>query len=295
MPRLPFQGNSLALSAPGLATAAETLKLHAAEIWTVVGVETSGCGFIADGRPEILYERHIFHRLTGGRFDDDDVSAAAPGGYGPTGSHQYDRLQAAIDKAPNDVGVRAAALKSASWGLGQIMGENFASAGFGTVEDMVAAMADSEDNQLAAMASFLIQSRLDGALRAHDWATFASKYNGPNFGINRYDVRLNAEFQKVVAGGFPDLTARAAQLYLTFLGFHPGKVDGVAGERTLAALTAFQTKQEAPATNAINDQVVTALGAAVAVAFPNAANPTPAGHRGIRRGANLISGARTLP
>src|SRR5258707_2808165 len=42
MPRLPFQGNGLALSAQGLATAAGNLKLHAAEIWTVVGVETSG-------------------------------------------------------------------------------------------------------------------------------------------------------------------------------------------------------------------------------------------------------------
>jgi peptidoglycan hydrolase-like protein with peptidoglycan-binding domain len=151
------------------------------------------------------------------------------------------------------------------------MGENFADARFGTVEDMVAAMADSEDNQLAAMASFLTQSRLDGVLRTHDWATFARGYNGPNFAINRYDVRLNAEFQKVVAGGFPDLNARAAQLYLTYLGFHPGGVDGVAGERTLAALAAFQTHQGTPVTNAIDDAVVTALAAAVAATFPPAA------------------------
>jgi hypothetical protein len=266
--RLPFQGNSLALSSQGLAAAAASLKVHAAEIWTVVGVETSGCGFTADGRPEILFERHVFHRLTGGKFDDGDISAPTAGGYGPPGTHQYDRLQAAINKAPQDSTVRTAALNSASWGLGQIMGGNFIAAGFGNVGDMVAAMSDSEDKQLTAMASFLIRSGLDVPLRTHDWATFASKYNGPNFVINRYDVRLNAEFQKVAAGGFPDLNARAAQLYLTFLGFHPGNVDGVAGERTLAALTAFQTKQGTPVTNAIDEAVVSELAAAVAAAFP---------------------------
>jgi len=268
MARLPFQGNALALSSQGLATVADSLRLHAAEIWTVLGVETSGCGFIPDGRTPILFERHIFHELTGGKFDSDpEVSSKTPGGYGPSGSHQYDRLQAAINKAPDDPGVRAAALKSASWGLAQIMGENFATARFPSVDAMVASMADSEDNQLLAMANFLLQSGLDTVLRVHDWTTFARRYNGPNFGINRYDVRLNAEFQKVTAGGFPDLNARAAQLYLTFLGYHPGAVDGVAGERTLAALTDFQNKQGMQPTSAIDDSVVTDLATEVAAAF----------------------------
>src|SRR5436190_4109842 len=70
---IPFIGKSAALSARGLAAVAAALGVASSEIWTVIAVETSGCGFLADRRPQILYERHIFHRLTGGRFDDGDI------------------------------------------------------------------------------------------------------------------------------------------------------------------------------------------------------------------------------
>ena len=132
MPLL-FQGTALALSSEGLAAVAGSLGVHAPEIWAVLAVETKGCGYLPDRRPQILYERHIFHRLTRGQFDDGDISDRSPGGYGPTGPHQYERLAAAIEKD------RAAALQSVSWGLGQIMGENFVAAGFQNVEDMVTA------------------------------------------------------------------------------------------------------------------------------------------------------------
>jgi hypothetical protein len=49
-----------------------------------------------------------------------------PGCYGPRGASQYDRLNRAILKD------RTAALQSASWGLGQIMGMNFVTRAFGT-------------------------------------------------------------------------------------------------------------------------------------------------------------------
>jgi peptidoglycan hydrolase-like protein with peptidoglycan-binding domain len=42
--------------------------------------------------------------------------------------------------------------------------------------------------------------------------------------------------------------ARAVQLLLTCHGFEPGKVDGIVGERTRAAITAFRTKHRLPAT-----------------------------------------------
>lgn len=87
----------------------------------------------------IIYERHILHRLTNGRYDDADISDPTPGGYGPRGALQYDRLALAISKD------RTAALQSASRGIGQIMGMNYTRVGFHNVEDMVAAMSDSED------------------------------------------------------------------------------------------------------------------------------------------------------
>src|SRR5262245_16198829 len=208
----PFKGRSVALSSVGLAAAAQSLGVKTQEIWAVLTVETSGCGFLSDGRPEILYERHIFHRLTGGRFEDGDISSASPGGYGPAGAHQYDRLNRALQLD------RAAALKSTSWGIGQIMGEHFAAVGFPDVETMVSAMCDSEDAQLNSVARFLITNRLVVSLQSHDWASFARGYNGPNFAINRYDVRLRGEYAKFSAGQMPDLAVRAAQLYLQIAG-----------------------------------------------------------------------------
>src|SRR5437762_3267032 len=148
MSSLEFQGPAIALSSDGMAIVAEALHVRNPEIWAVLAVETSSCGYLPDRRPQILFERHIFHRLTNGKYDDGDTSDPTPGGYGARGAPQYDRLNRAILKD------RAAAVQSASWGLGQIMGMNFEKAGFQDVEDMVAAMSDSEDRQLMAMANF---------------------------------------------------------------------------------------------------------------------------------------------
>ncbi|MBV8050750.1 MAG: DUF3380 domain-containing protein [Acidobacteriaceae bacterium] len=234
---IPFQGTAWALSAESIAAAADALAVSAAEIWTVLAVETSGCGYLADRRPQICFERHVFHRLTQGKYDDGDISDPTPGGYGAPGAHQYERLNLAIEKDRN------AALKSASWGIGQIMGENFVLAGHKSVEDFVIAMMRSEDDQLAAMADFLFSRKLHFALQAHDWADFARHYNGPDFAVNQYALRLNIAYKKFSSGSLPDLNVRASQLYLTYLGFDPGPVDGVAGERTIFALAGYHRSQ----------------------------------------------------
>ena len=46
--------------------AAATLNVEVAAVRAVAEVEAAGRGFLADGRPQILYEAHIFHRLTNG-------------------------------------------------------------------------------------------------------------------------------------------------------------------------------------------------------------------------------------
>jgi hypothetical protein len=250
---LDFVGQSLALSADGLAAGAAAIAVQPVEMWTVLGVETSGWGFLADRRPKILFERHYFHRLTGGRFDDGDISDPQAGGYGAGGAHQYDRLARAIALD------RGAALQSASWGVGQIMGANFNAAGFADVETMVAAMSDSEDGQLAAVAAFLKSQKLDAHLRAHDWAAFARGYNGPSYKENGYDTNLAQQFEKYSAGSTPDLTVRTTQLYLTYAGFDPGKVDGVMGKQTRAAIASFQNRQGLPATGETDDALLAAL------------------------------------
>ncbi len=237
-----FIGKSLPLSDKGLANVREQLGTGTAEVWSILHVETSGCGFMADRRPKILFERHIFSRETDGSFDGQhsDLSNPEPGGYGPEAT-QYDRLAAAIALDEQ------AALRSASWGIGQIMGFNAKEAGFADIKTMIAAMADSEDNQLVGVANFLKHKRLDTALRGHDWRTFAREYNGPKFEENSYDKKLAAAFAQY-STLLPDLSVRTAQVILTYLGFHPGTIDGAMGPRTRAALVEFQQKESLPQT-----------------------------------------------
>jgi hypothetical protein len=242
-----FTGTSKALSAGGIQAAASGLGVGAAEIWTVLTVETAGCGFLPDRRPVILFERHYFHRLTGGRFDDGDVSDPSPGGYGASGAHQYDRLARAMALD------REAALKSASWGLGQIMGANHAAAGFPDVDTMMNAMMDSEDAQVAAVSSFVrAQPGLANALKTQDWQTLARGYNGPNYAAGGYDAKLRDAWAAIEAGKIPDLRVRAAQLYMTFLGLNPGPVDGVIGPKLRAAMATLQV-------NTVDDALIARL------------------------------------
>src|SRR5688572_4638136 len=118
------------LSPRALEIASRALGVDLPTLWAVMAVETIGCGFLSDRRPVILFERHIFHRLTKGRFDATapDLSNSKPGGYGIAGNAQHERLKRAAKLH------RHAALQSASWGLGQIMGFNATKAGYKSVE-----------------------------------------------------------------------------------------------------------------------------------------------------------------
>jgi hypothetical protein len=254
---LDFTGPGAPLTAAGVSAAGDIVRAGLPELWAVISVETSGCGFLADRRPKILFERHVFCRLTGGRFDadDPDVSQPSQGGYGPSGAHQYERLAAAMQLDP------AAALASASWGLGQIMGENFKLAGFDAVEAMVSAMVASEDNQLRAMAAFVKGNGMDQPLAAHDWAGFARRYNGPNYAANNYDGLLQHFYERYAAQPPPDLRIRAAQVYLSYRGFPPGGIDGIAGPGTERAVRACQASLGTAPTGIIDDALLARLSA----------------------------------
>jgi hypothetical protein len=233
-----FVGTAHPLNRDGLIAAAEHVGIHPTVLWSVVAVETSGSGFLPDRRPKILFERHIFSSRTGRRFDASHPDISGPaGGYGRSGAPQYQRLEKAIACD------RAAALESASWGLGQVMGFNARLAGFRDVEDMVAQMVGSENEQLLAMARFMRGRGMHAALQRRDWTAFARSYNGPGFAANRYHEKLAAAHAELSSRGLPDLDARSTQLLLTYHGFDPSKIDGIFGERTQAAIIAFATKR----------------------------------------------------
>jgi hypothetical protein len=250
-----FRDKALPLNQEGVAEVVERLQVTVAELWAVLNVETRGCGFLADRRPMILFERHIFSRETAHQFDISypDISNRNSGGYGAGGDAQYERLYRALALD------RKAALRSTSWGIGQLMGFNAEISGYAGVEEMVAAMTISENHQLLGMAGEITSNRLDRALRAHDWAAFARGYNGPAYAKNSYDTRLAAAYQKYTLGPLPDLVVRAAQIYLMYLGYHPGSVDGVSGRFTRSALNEFQEQQGLPVTAEINEDLLAIL------------------------------------
>jgi hypothetical protein len=254
-----FHGQGRPLSDEGMDQVCEHLGVAEPEVWAVLTVETRGFGFLEDRRPHILFERHIFHRLTDGKFDADnaDISNSKPGGY-VGGPREYTRLEKALGLD------REAALKSASWGIGQVMGFNHEVAGFGTVDAMLAAMVKDEDAQLLAMANFIKGNGLDGALRRQNWVSFARGYNGKDFKKNEYDTRLAAVYAKYKTI-LPDLSLRTAQAGLLYLDINPGPIDGLRGRRTRSALIQFQETRGLPVTGEFDDDTEAKL---LTEAFP---------------------------
>jgi N-acetylmuramidase-like protein len=216
-------GKAIPLTDNGLSVAAKLCGATREELWTVVQVETAGCGFLRDRRPTILFERHVFYRLTEGQFFPmfPTVCNPEPGGYGLSGSYQYTRLDTATELD------RDAALKSASWGLGQIMGENAGRVGYSDVQEMIDDFRHSENAHLYAIAAYICNARLSYSLQSHNWKAFAKGYNGPGFAKNMYDKKLSSAYRKIRKDGLPNLQIRARQICHMFEGKYRGLIDGV--------------------------------------------------------------------
>lgn len=200
VPDLSFLFNSCQQPARGLSEAAlqraaAALAVEVNVIKAVAKVETAGRAWDKEGRPKILYERHYFHRLTGGvhAARHPHLSAPSYGGHNAGGS-QYEKLEEAY--ALN----AWAALQSVSWGGFQIMGEHYATLGYASPHHMALAMASSEEAHLDGFVQFVLANRhLLLALRAKRWTRFARGYNGPRYADNAYDTKMEAEYEALVA------------------------------------------------------------------------------------------------
>lgn len=165
------------------------------EIHAIMDVEAAGSGFDSQGRPKMLFEPHIFYSELASQPAKRNEAVQQglayqnwrPGAY-PTES--YTRLQRAmlIDET--------AALRSASWGLGQILGRNHKAAGYNTVQAMVTDFTLDEDNHLEAMIRFIKNNKLDDNIRAHDWHGFARGYNGAQYAVHGYHTKLANAYAK---------------------------------------------------------------------------------------------------
>lgn len=192
-----FQGTASRRSPQSIADAAETMGCDEAAVRAVIQVEARGQGFDSKGRPLALFEPHVFYRCLSGAKQKRAVELGIaykdwkPNAY-PRDSYPRIAQAVQIDEA--------AALKATSWGLPQILGENYREAGFNSPAEMVEEFANGEDEQIAAMARFIVSKRLHKHLQSRSWAKFALGYNGPGYKKNSYDQKLERAYLKFSGG-----------------------------------------------------------------------------------------------
>ncbi|MDA3593889.1 N-acetylmuramidase family protein [Acinetobacter baumannii] len=186
--------------------AAERLKVSELTIRVFGAVEGRGVGFLSNGKPKILFERHRMYaylRLKKGTAFADKMAAERPnivnrktGGY--LGNEaEYVRLEQA-----KQIDVDSA-LMSTSWGQFQVMGENWKQLGYASVQEFVEQQFASESYQLEAFIRFIEwktgtfdkkKVTLIDALRAENWDIVFTLYNGPNYKKLGYQAKFQKEY-----------------------------------------------------------------------------------------------------
>ncbi|MGN7785385.1 N-acetylmuramidase domain-containing protein [Niabella sp. 22666] len=178
-----------------LSKAAAVLSCEIAIIKTIIDLEGSREGFLSTYEPLLWFHKDVFSRRTQGAYDRvaPDISHPEPGEFGPS-SIQHERLHKAAWLNRN------AALMSASWGKFQLMGYNYALAGYFSLQDFVSAMYKSEGEHLLAFVQYLKNLSLDEDLRNKNWEAFAFKYKSPE-DRNAYIHKLKEAYQSYAEAG----------------------------------------------------------------------------------------------
>lgn len=162
----------------------------------IVDKESVGAGFLTNGRPVILFERHKFYQFTKAKHGEtlaekwrkENSNICFPvwtadayiGGVGEWSRFEIARTMEA-----------ELAMLSTSWGLMQVMGFNFHVCGYETVQDMVEDMMNSEVQQMKAAVNFIRkQPNLYQAMKARNFEGVARAYNGAGYKKNNYDTKL---------------------------------------------------------------------------------------------------------
>lgn len=178
---------------------ANQLGVEVAVLKAVAEVESNGSGFLPTGEPKILFEPHKFwanlkkRGIDPNKHTKDNTDILYPtwksGSYGKE-SQQHSRLAraASID--------REAALESASWGGFQVMGENWKSIGYPTLQAFINDAYESEDTQFNLFVAFIKSNNLLRYLKSKEWRSFAKGYNGAGYEKNNYHTKLENAYKK---------------------------------------------------------------------------------------------------
>lgn len=176
---------------------AKAANIEPAALRAVALVESLGDGFLPDGRQKILFEGHVFWRqlVIAGinpklylKGNEDVLYEVWDRTKYKGGAAEYTRLEKAMKIN------KLAALKSASYGMFQIMGFNHKACGFAEVSDFVTNMQESEANQLTAVIKLITANNWIKYLQLKAWSDFAFHYNGARYAENHYDTKLQTAY-----------------------------------------------------------------------------------------------------
>ncbi|MEO0030807.1 MAG: hypothetical protein RIS94_565 [Pseudomonadota bacterium] len=171
------------------AAIANHLGVTPRQLAAVASVESAGGGFDKAGRPRILFERHKFHRFTGGRHSPAPFSNAQAGGYSDS---SWDKLLAAIATGEVD-----AAFMACSWGKFQVLGEFWRQLGFDSPFALARSTVAGEAGHYDLLCRFIAMSHLQDEMRAlsanpESCRAFARGYNGAGYARFDYHHKLAA-------------------------------------------------------------------------------------------------------
>lgn len=135
------------------------------------------------GALKLRFEAHLFKKATGRDVDTGNGT-------------QHDMWKAYMMAYQID---KEQAMLCTSFGIAQILGSNFESCGYKSVQQMVGEFSLSEFFQIKGFCNFITNEAAKvKALKAHNWAVFARLYNGSKYKQNNYDVDLEANYNRCV-------------------------------------------------------------------------------------------------
>lgn len=166
---------------------AQRLGVSTKQLRAVAQVESSGGGFDSKGRPKILFERHKFHKHTGGVWSVSAFSNPKGGGYSES---SWDKLLGAIVTGAVD-----AAFMSISWGKFQVLGEYWDDFGFASPFAMAHSCVAGEAAHYNLLAHYVEHFKLQDEMAklstdAETCRAFARAYNGSRYEDFAYHTKL---------------------------------------------------------------------------------------------------------
>lgn len=171
----------------------ERLDIEVELIKAVQSVETNGLGYHENNLLKILFEAHIFHRLTNGIYSKNNLDISSLKWNRSLyigGIKEYNRLNKAYELNLE------AALQSASWGLFQIMGFNYKACGYLSIYSFINDVKKGLYQALQQFLQYCKTRNILNLLKEYKWAEFAKAYNGLSYKKNRYDTKLKSAYFK---------------------------------------------------------------------------------------------------